>query len=111
MLLRAFESSPLQCLGRSQYKNNYGLNLDCPKLLDMGWRKENLSWLHQKYIPIETQGPVIYIEYIYMFINNYKWVTMSIHVSLLNDEQMSNKVRVVHTNLINMFQVRTYNKI
>ena len=32
---------------------------------------------------------------------------MCIHVSLLNDEQMSNKVRVVRTNLINMFQLCT----
>lgn len=32
---------------------------------------------------------------------------MCIHVSLQNDEQMSNKVRVVRTNLINMFQLCT----
>lgn len=32
---------------------------------------------------------------------------MCIHVSLQNDEQMSNKMRVVRTNLINMFQLCT----
>ena len=52
-----------------------------------------------------NKNTVLYIIYIY--INIYKWLTMCIHVSLQNDEQMSNKMRVVRTNLINMFQLCT----